>query len=68
MSTPPVVRGSLSAAFDLFETGVRLMRQNLRRQHPEASEADIDRLLDAWLRDRPADAEGRVVDPGTRLK
>jgi len=48
------------AALDLAETGVRLMRQNFRRRHPEVSEGDIDAMLRAWLRDRPMDAPGRV--------
>jgi hypothetical protein len=37
------------ATLDLFETGVDLMRQNLRRRHPEASNEDIERLLGEWL-------------------
>jgi hypothetical protein len=69
MSEP---RGALSATFDLFETGVRLMRQNLRRQHSDVSEDEIDRLLGEWLRHRPGaeagDAVGRSVDPRTRFK
>jgi hypothetical protein len=63
---------ALSVAFDLFETGVALMRQNLRREHPNASDGEIDRLLTAWLRHRPGaeagDAIGRSVDPHTRLR
>jgi hypothetical protein len=49
----------------LHEEGVRLMRQNLRRRHPDASEDEIERLLGDWLRERPGaefgDAEGRPV-------
>jgi hypothetical protein len=71
MPSPPEARGALSATFDLFDTGVKLMRQNLRRQHPELAEAEIDRLLGEWLRHRPGaeagDAVGRSVDPSTRL-
>jgi len=63
---------ALSVAFDLFETGVAMMRQNLRRQHPNATDVEIDRLLAAWLRHRPGaeagDAIGRSVDPHIRLR
>ena len=56
----------LRTALDLHETGVAMMRQNLRRAHPEASSSEIDRLLQAWLRERPGapdgDAEGTPVD------
>jgi hypothetical protein len=59
------------AALDLFETGVDLMRQNLRRRHPEASDAEIERLLGRWLRERPGaesgDCTGRSVEPDARL-
>lgn len=33
----------------LVEAGIALMRQNLRRQHPHESEAEIDARLNAWL-------------------
>jgi hypothetical protein len=66
---PPA--GRLGATLDLFETGVALMRENLRRQHPQADEAEIARRLSAWLRHRPGaeagDAQGRSVDPQTRF-
>jgi hypothetical protein len=65
---------SLSDAFrttlDLFETGLDVMRQNLRRQFPEASEDDIDRRLSQWLLERPGaefgDSAGRRVDLDVR--
>jgi len=53
-------------AMDLFETGVELMRQNLKRDHPNDSEAEIAKRLRAWLHHRPGaefgDCEGRRVD------
>ena len=66
---------SVAAAFrttlDLFATGIELMRQNLRRSHPKAGEADITRLLHEWLVERPGaesgDSPGRVVDVNSRL-
>lgn len=70
-SGPPNHRGALSAALDLFEVGVTLMRQNLRRTHPEETEEEIDGRLQAWLHERPGaeagDAVGRPVDPRTRF-
>lgn len=53
MSSIAVFRATL----DLHATGVALMRQNLRRERPHASDDDIDALLRRWLHERPgADA------------
>lgn len=55
----------LQTAFDLHDAGVALMRQNLRREDPTASEVEIERRLVAWLRQRPGapfgDSPGRVI-------
>jgi hypothetical protein len=55
----------LRTTFDLFVAGVRMMRQNLRRRHPDASEEEIDGHLRAWLSRRPGaeygDGVGRPV-------
>ncbi len=67
----PTVGGALRVTLDLSETGIALMRHNLRRRFPDASEEDIDHRLRAWVRHRPGaehgDAVGRAVDPGTRF-
>jgi uncharacterized protein YccT (UPF0319 family) len=42
-----------SAAFDLCETAEQMMRQNLRRWHPKASEEEIHQRFKAWLEKRP---------------
>jgi hypothetical protein len=59
------------ATLDLFQTGVDLMRQNLRRRHPEAAGDDIERLFRKWMLERPraesGDCPGRAVDVNTRL-
>lgn len=59
------------ATLELYETGIDLMRQNLRRRHPDVDEHDIERLLGEWLRERPGaefgDCVGRPVDARTRL-
>ena len=56
---------------DLFDAGVQMMRQNLRRQAPGADEREIERRLAAWLRARPGaehgDCSGRAVDIDARL-
>lgn len=66
-----MMAAALRATLDLFQTGVDLMRQNLRRRHPGADDEHIERLLAAWLRERPGaeagDCPGRPVDPATRL-
>jgi hypothetical protein len=52
-------------AMDLFEAGVAMMRQNLRRQFPDADEKEISARLAQWLQERPGaeygDSEGRPV-------
>lgn len=52
-------------ALELYELGEQMLRQKLRRQRPEADEAEIDEQVSAWLRRRPGaelgDAEGRPV-------
>ena len=56
----------LRLAFELFDAGVALMRQNLRRRHPDLDEAAIDQLVGQWLQERPGaefgDSAGRPVD------
>jgi hypothetical protein len=56
---------------DLFDAGVQLMRQNLRRKDPDADDQAIERQLLSWLRERPGaehgDCEGRPLDIDTRL-
>lgn len=57
---------NLRTALDMFGLGESIMLQNLRRAHPDASEAEIDALLQAWLAKRPGaehgDAPGRLRD------
>jgi hypothetical protein len=68
---PSSVAGAFKTTLDLFETGLALMRQNLRRKHPAATDKDIERLLQAWLHERPGaefgDCPGRPIDLDTRL-
>lgn len=58
-------RTRLLTALRLHDDGVALMRQNLRRRRPDASEEEIEQELRAWLATRPGaeagDGVGRVV-------
>jgi hypothetical protein len=55
----------LRTAFELFDAGVQLMKARLRRNRPNASQAELDALLSEWLLDRPGaplgDAPGRPI-------
>ncbi|HXV61245.1 MAG TPA: hypothetical protein VEK15_11165 [Vicinamibacteria bacterium] len=50
-------------AMDLFQAGVDMMRQNLKREDPHATEEQIEERLRAWLGHRPGaefgDSAGR---------
>ncbi len=65
MTQEEIASVRLRTAFDLFTAGERMMRQNLRRRHPEASAAEIEEMLWAWLMRRPGaeygDGVGRPV-------
>jgi hypothetical protein len=52
------LRERLLATFEMFDFGVDMMAANLRRRHPDASPEEIERLLDAWLLERPGAEEG----------
>ena len=60
------VAAAFRTTVDLFETGVAMKRQSLRRSHPDASEEEIERRLRHWLHERPGaehgDSPGRRVD------
>ena len=53
----------LRLALDLYETGEKIMREGLKRRHADATPAQIDARLRAWLSHRPGaeagDAAGR---------
>jgi hypothetical protein len=49
-----VAAARFRVALDLADTGVALMRQNLRRRHPGCTEQEIDALLQAWQARLPA--------------
>jgi hypothetical protein len=45
--------------FDLHRAGKDMMRQNLRRRYPEATDEEIQAKLVAWLRSSPPDTPGK---------
>ena len=49
----PDLAARFRTAIDLHEAGVQMMRLNLRRRHPEASEAEIQARFLAWLDEDP---------------
>ena len=63
IETPLTPAAKLRLALDLFESGVALMRQKLRRERPEAGDDEIEQALSDWLGERPGaehgDAPGR---------
>ena len=58
----PEVLARMRVTFDLYQTAVDMMRQNLRRRHPDASEAEIARRMQEWMLEQPEDP------PGTPLR
>ena len=50
-------------ALDLFATGEALMRQQLRRRHPEWTETELRQGLLKWLRERPGAESGDAAGP-----
>ena len=53
----------LRIALDLWETGVILRRQALRREHPELSTTQIEALVNRWLATRPGAEKGDGPQP-----
>jgi hypothetical protein len=53
----------LRQTFDMFDAGVSIMRARLHREHPDADDREIDRLVRMWLHTRPGaeygDSPGR---------
>lgn len=62
----------LQLAGELHRAGVEIYRAKMRREHPEATERELDLLVGAWLRTRPGaehgDAVGRRIPDHPALK
>lgn len=43
----------LEMALEMFEDGVLIMRENIRRRYPDASSAEVEDRLATWLAERP---------------
>lgn len=64
MSAPTSQRRAaqrLNLCFDMFELGTEMMRQKLRREHPDANEKEIRSRYVAWLHERPGAEHGDGV-------
>ena len=48
----------LESALAMWQDGVDIMRENLRRRDPAASPEAIEAALDAWLTTRPGAEHG----------
>ena len=63
--SPEAMAARLRTAFDLCELGESMRRAQLRREHPDATDDEIEALLIAWLETRPGaehgDACGRPI-------
>ena len=51
----------LRLAFEMHEMGKAMMLARLRREHPEASEAELRERLSSWLR-APRGEHGRPIE------
>jgi hypothetical protein len=60
-----VLAERLVVAADLWEAGVAIRRQSIRRDHPQASETDISRLVGDWLQQRPGAEAGDGPQQGS---
>jgi signal transduction histidine kinase len=64
-NSPEAAAARLRAALEMFETGVEMKRQTIRRNHPDLTEPEVDARVRAWLAERPGapfgDAVGRPV-------
>ena len=55
-----------ASASTAFAAGEAMMRETLRRRHPEAPDSEIEDRLCRWLAERPgAEAGDAVGRPGT---
>lgn len=57
----PEVLRRMELAFDLAEAAEEIMRQNLRRRNPNASEEEIEAGIREWLGRRPGAEHGDAV-------
>jgi hypothetical protein len=51
----------LRLALEMCAVGEAMMRQRLRREHPDADEVEIERRLTEWFLERPGAEGGDAV-------
>lgn len=56
--SPDAMAIRLRTALDLYELGESIRRAQLRREHPDATDEEIETLLVAWLQERPGAEHG----------
>ena len=56
--TPEAER--LRSALDMHDFGVKLYRQRMRREHPDADRREIESLVRTWLTASPPDTRLRL--------
>jgi hypothetical protein len=61
-----VGRERFHVTLDLWATAVAIRRQALRREHPAASNDQIEQLVNRWLAARPGAEYGDGPQPATR--
>jgi len=59
-ATAPSVQQRARETFELFEVGVSLVRTRLQREHPDATNQEIEAFVREWLINR---SEGVLGDP-----
>jgi hypothetical protein len=59
MDADPALK--LRLALDLFDTGEAMIRQRLRRLHPDWTPARIEEAVGRWLHERPGAEAGDSV-------
>jgi hypothetical protein len=50
----------MRSALEMHDLGVQLYRQRMRREHPDASRGEIERLVRTWLTAPPPDTRLRL--------
>ena len=56
--SPDAVAARLRTAFDLCALAESMRRAQLRREHPDATDEEIEAMLVAWLETRPGAEHG----------
>ncbi|MFT3971297.1 MAG: hypothetical protein QM695_13715 [Micropruina sp.] len=59
----------IRTVFAMYEFGERMYRARLRRENPNATDAEVDASVSTWLRDRPGAPLGDAVGrPSQRFR